>query len=206
MPFIRYTRDKRGYETTYVMHAYRTAQGNGRTRVLYLFRSPALQRIGRQPLDDEARDGLEHTHPDLSFDWQALGREATSSMEAVREQRSVRPGPNRHGGSSDRAHRSGGGAPQAGASERPAQPSCAASTGSRFGPTSCGSNGITGHGGAYKRQVQSVDLPLAYKFCRFCFARNTRPPGRSRRTRPRHPRNPAAPGHITTWPPAALRF
>ncbi len=68
MPFIRYTRDKRGYEVTFVMHAYRSPQGTGRTRVLYLFRSPAHLQGGRQALDDEARDGLEHTHPDLTFD------------------------------------------------------------------------------------------------------------------------------------------
>lgn len=75
MPFIRYTRDKRGYETTYVMHAYRSNQGPGRTRVLYFFRSPAHVRIGRSPLDEELREALEHTHPDLSFDWTALSRE-----------------------------------------------------------------------------------------------------------------------------------
>lgn len=76
MPFIRYTRDKRGYETTFVMHGYRPAQGPQRTRVLYLFRAPSHVRMGRRPLDEEAREALEHTHPDLSFDWSALGRES----------------------------------------------------------------------------------------------------------------------------------
>jgi len=75
VPFIRYTRDKRGYETTYVMHGYRQGQGSGRTRVLYLFRSPAHIKIGRKVLDEEAREGLAHTHPDLSFDWTSLARE-----------------------------------------------------------------------------------------------------------------------------------
>jgi hypothetical protein len=75
VPFLRYTRDRRGYETTYLMHGYRSAQGPGRTRVLYLFRSPAHVKVGRRALDDEAREALEHTHPDLSFDWSALGRE-----------------------------------------------------------------------------------------------------------------------------------
>src|SRR5690606_23307145 len=78
--FIRYTRDKRGYETTFVMHGYRPAQGPQRTRVLYLFRSPSHIRMGRRPLDEESREALEHTHPDLSFDWTVLGRES----EAVR--------------------------------------------------------------------------------------------------------------------------
>ena len=76
MPFIRHTRDKRGYDTTYVMHAYRPQRGPQQTRVLYLFRSPSYVKLGRKPLDDEAREALEHTHPDVSFDWTVLGREA----------------------------------------------------------------------------------------------------------------------------------
>jgi hypothetical protein len=76
VPFIRHTRDKRGYDTTYVMHQYRPVQGPQRTRVLYLFRSPAHVKIGRQPLDEEIREALEHTHPDVSFDWITLGRES----------------------------------------------------------------------------------------------------------------------------------
>ena len=57
------------------MHAYRPAQGPARTRVLYLFRSPAHLKIGRQPLDAEVVEALEHTHPDLSFDWTELRKE-----------------------------------------------------------------------------------------------------------------------------------
>jgi hypothetical protein len=78
VPFIRQARDKRGYETTYVMHAYRPVQGPQRTRVLYLFRSPSHIKMGRHPLDEEIREALEHTHPDVSFDWSALGRESIS--------------------------------------------------------------------------------------------------------------------------------
>jgi hypothetical protein len=79
VPFIRRTRDKRGYETTYVMHAYRPAQGPHRTRILYVFRSPAGSRIGRAPLDGEVQEALDHTHPDLTFDWQALLRESAEA-------------------------------------------------------------------------------------------------------------------------------
>jgi len=75
MPFIRYSRDKRGNECTLVMHAYRPQQGPSRTRVLYLFRSPAHLKIGRRPLDSEVIEALEHTHPDLSFDWTELRKE-----------------------------------------------------------------------------------------------------------------------------------
>jgi hypothetical protein len=72
LPFIRCNRDKRGYESTYVMHVYRPGQGTSRTRVLYLFRSPAHLKVGRQSLDPEVMEALEHTHPDLSFDWTGL--------------------------------------------------------------------------------------------------------------------------------------
>jgi hypothetical protein len=76
VPFIRHTRDKRGYESTYVMHAYRpTSNEPNRTRVLYLFRTPSHVRIGRQALEAEVMEALEHTHPDLSFDWTSLVRE-----------------------------------------------------------------------------------------------------------------------------------
>jgi hypothetical protein len=91
VPFIRHTRDKRGYDTTYVMHQYRPAQGPQRTRVLYLFRSPAHVKIGRQPLDEEIREALEHTHPDVSFDWTTLSRE--SSVVRSEEPRERERGP-----------------------------------------------------------------------------------------------------------------
>ncbi|HWB16021.1 MAG TPA: hypothetical protein VG538_06405 [Vicinamibacterales bacterium] len=83
MPFIRSTRDKRGYETTYVMHAYRPAQGPARTRVLYLFRCPTHLRVGRRPLDEEAREALTHTHPDLVFDWAGLAHDVGAAALRV---------------------------------------------------------------------------------------------------------------------------
>ena len=87
MPFIRRSRDKRGYETTFVMHAYRPLAGPQRTRVLYLFRTPSHVKFGRRALDDEAREALEHTHPDVSFDWTALDREAASIRTDVPRER-----------------------------------------------------------------------------------------------------------------------
>jgi len=93
VPFIRHSRDKRGYETTYVMHAYRPVHGPQRTRVLYLFRSPSHINMGRHPLDEEIREALEHTHPDVSFDWSALGRESTNARadEPRERERAHRP-------------------------------------------------------------------------------------------------------------------
>ena len=75
MPFIRVTRDKRGYEATLVMHAYRPATGSQRGRVLYLFRTPTNVHVGRRALEPEVMEALEHTHPDLNFDWSALQRD-----------------------------------------------------------------------------------------------------------------------------------
>jgi hypothetical protein len=89
VPFIRSTRDKRGFETTYVMHAYRPAQGPARTRVLYLFRCPTHLRVGRRPLDEEAREALTHTHPDLVFDWAGLARDVGAA--ALRADPPARP-------------------------------------------------------------------------------------------------------------------
>ena len=76
MPFLRHARDKRGYETTFVMHSYRPGQGQsaGRTRLLYLFRTPSNRKVGRALLDPEVMEALEHTHPDLTFDWSGLPR------------------------------------------------------------------------------------------------------------------------------------
>jgi len=95
VPFIRHTRDKRGYESTYVMHAYRpTSNEPNRTRVLYLFRTPSHVRIGRQALEAEVMEALEHTHPDLSFDWTSLVREpVVVRSEPERPNRPQRPPP-----------------------------------------------------------------------------------------------------------------
>jgi hypothetical protein len=79
MPFIRQTRDKRGFEHTYVMHVARPSNGASRTRVLYVFRSPSSLGVGRKPLDAEVMEALEHTHPDLTFDWNTMTREAVVS-------------------------------------------------------------------------------------------------------------------------------
>jgi hypothetical protein len=96
LPFIRQTRDKRGFEHTYVMHAGRPGSGQPRPRVLYVFRSPGNLRVGRKALEGEVREALEHTHPDLSFDWNSLEREAVVSrpeQPAPRQQRQSKPRP-----------------------------------------------------------------------------------------------------------------
>lgn len=88
MPFLRHARDKRGYETTFVMHSYRAGGGQsaGRTRLLYMFRSPSNRKVGRGFLEPEVMEALEHTHPDLTFDWQGMLRApAMAAVEPDRE-------------------------------------------------------------------------------------------------------------------------
>lgn len=87
MPFLRQSRDKRGYETTYVMHAYRGASGGaaGRPRLLYLFRSPSNRQVGRALLEPEVMEALAHTHPDLTFDWHAMLRNQQVTGESDRD-------------------------------------------------------------------------------------------------------------------------
>ena len=72
MPFVRVSRDKRGYETIYLVH---TSQRRGRssaTRVLYVFRTPPGVKVGRDPFDAEVRRTLEAQNPGVEFDWPHL--------------------------------------------------------------------------------------------------------------------------------------
>ncbi len=72
------------------MHAYRAGQSGAQTRVLYFFRSPSNVVVGRKALDQEVLDALEHTHPDLTFDWRSMLRDPAMSV-VVREPRRGRP-------------------------------------------------------------------------------------------------------------------
>lgn len=103
MPFLRHARDKRGYETTFVMHSYRPGAGQaaGRTRLLYLFRSPSNRKVGRNLLDPEVMEALEHTHPDLTFDWQGMLRAPAQTSTEPERERGGRQKPDR----SERADR-----------------------------------------------------------------------------------------------------
>lgn len=64
-------RDKRGYETTYLIDWYR--EGNRqRSRILYVFRTPGGVRVGREPLEPEVLRDIEAHHPEIAFDWKAV--------------------------------------------------------------------------------------------------------------------------------------
>lgn len=97
MPFLRVIRDKRGYETTYLMHWYR--EGNRqRSRILYVFRSPGGVRVGRDPLEPDVLRQIEAQHPDIAFDWKVV-RDNQQLVEAVTEPRRRRPRPEESDGS-----------------------------------------------------------------------------------------------------------
>ena len=68
MPFLRFSRDKRGYESTYLCHTFRRG-GKPQLRVLYWFRTPPDVKVGRLALDPVAIRAIEESNPDLKFDW-----------------------------------------------------------------------------------------------------------------------------------------
>ena len=71
MPFLRFSRDKRGYEHFYLVQPS-GRRGKSRSRILYWFRTPPNVRVGREPFDDTIRRTLEAQNPDVTFDWQKL--------------------------------------------------------------------------------------------------------------------------------------
>jgi hypothetical protein len=68
---MRFSRDRRGYEHTYVLHAAR-GQSRQEPRILYWFRTPPHVRVGRAAIDEEAIRLLEETHPDVTFEWSRM--------------------------------------------------------------------------------------------------------------------------------------
>lgn len=89
MPFLRVIRDKRGYETTYLMHWFRDGNRQ-RTRILYAFRTPGGVRVGRDPLEPAVLREIEAQHPDIAFEWKAI-RDNQQIIEPAIEQRRRRP-------------------------------------------------------------------------------------------------------------------
>ena len=85
MPFLRVIRDKRGYETTYLMHIYRDG-ARQRTKILYVFRTPGGVRVGRDPLEPEVQRQIEAQYPDIPFNWSAV-RDSQQVIETAVEPR-----------------------------------------------------------------------------------------------------------------------
>ncbi len=72
MAFLRFTRDKRGYEHFYLVQPTTNRRGKVRTRILYWFRTPPNVKVGRQPFDEALRRALEAQNPGVDFDWQKI--------------------------------------------------------------------------------------------------------------------------------------
>jgi hypothetical protein len=89
VPFLRVIRDKRGYETTYLMHLYRDG-ARQRSKILYVFRTPGGVRVGRDPLEPEVLRLIEAQYPDIQFNW-AMVRESQQVIETSAEPRRRRP-------------------------------------------------------------------------------------------------------------------
>jgi ribonuclease E len=70
VPFVRFSRDRRGYEHTYLIHA--APRRGAPTRILYWYRTPPGVKVGREAFDVEARRLLEAQYPSVSFDWAKL--------------------------------------------------------------------------------------------------------------------------------------
>lgn len=91
MPFLRVIRDKRGYETTYLMHWYR--EGNRQhSRILYAFRTPGGVRVGRAALEPDVLRQIERAYPDIQFDWPVVidNQQVVESNPEPRNQRRPR--------------------------------------------------------------------------------------------------------------------
>lgn len=87
---MRFSRDKRGYEHTCVVHRH----GHGEPRVLYWFRTPPFVKVGRSAFDPETIQLLEARHPEITFDWNRMLKEPPQApppeLDRRREAREAR--------------------------------------------------------------------------------------------------------------------
>ena len=81
MPFLRFSRDKRGYEHAYLIHTVSDRRGRTRPRILYWFRTPPGVKVGREMLDDQIVRALESQYPEVTFDWATLRKTPMASPE-----------------------------------------------------------------------------------------------------------------------------
>jgi hypothetical protein len=81
VPFLKFSRDRRGYEHFYVVEQISGRRGRTRERVLYWFRTPPNVKVGREPFDDQVMRALEAQYPGMRFDWEALRNTPIPSVE-----------------------------------------------------------------------------------------------------------------------------
>ncbi|HEX7137305.1 MAG TPA: hypothetical protein VF219_05645 [Vicinamibacterales bacterium] len=82
MAFLRFSRDKRGYENFYLVETSTNRRGKTRARVLYWFRTPPGVKVGREPFDAEIRRALEVQNPNVVFDWRKISETPIPSADA----------------------------------------------------------------------------------------------------------------------------
>ena len=87
---MRFARDKRGYETTLLVHAGRH-NGRSRQRILYWFRTPPGVKVGRPALDEEAIRWIEEHNPDIEFDWPKILQAQPPAAPPPEDARGRRP-------------------------------------------------------------------------------------------------------------------
>jgi hypothetical protein len=81
VPFLKFSRDRRGYEHFSLVESVSGRRGKARERVLYWFRTPPNVKVGREPFDDHVMHALEAQYPSMRFDWAALRNTPIPSVE-----------------------------------------------------------------------------------------------------------------------------
>ena len=91
MSFLKFSRDRRGYENFYLVEPVTGRRGKTRQRVLYWFRTPPNVKVGREPFDAPVMRALEAQYPGVKFDWDQLRHTPIPSIEPEywRERRRV---------------------------------------------------------------------------------------------------------------------
>ncbi len=131
MPFLRFSRDKRGYANTYLCHTFRQ-DGIVRMRLLYWFRTPPDIEIGRPALDADAIRDIERANPDLSFDWDEILKAKPLPAAPDRADGELREHRSRRRG---RGASSGGAPGDSGAAREPAPRQAASSPAATAAPS-----------------------------------------------------------------------
>jgi hypothetical protein len=94
VPFLRFSKDRRGYENTYLFHSSRRRNDKDRPTLLYWFRTPPHVKVGRAAFDETAIRALEDQHPGVEFDWPRI-LATRPPAEAPEPERPRRPSPRR---------------------------------------------------------------------------------------------------------------
>jgi len=90
VPVLRFARDPRGYESTYLVEASRKGSQTPGS-LLYWFRTPPHVKVGRAAFDEDAIRLLEQQHPDIDFDWDRILTARPAAAPEPREGRGGRP-------------------------------------------------------------------------------------------------------------------